>query len=82
MPVISVRISKELKEKMDRMKHIKWSEVIRQAIVEKINQEEGRNMAKAVLITERIRNSIASGGDTTEIIRYWREKRYGRKDSS
>lgn len=80
MPIISVRVSRELKEKMDRLKHIRWSEVIRQAIIDKINQEEKRSLAKAVLLTERIRNSVPPGGDTTEIIRYWREKRYAGED--
>ncbi len=75
MPVIKVRVSKELKERMERLEHVDWNEVIIHAIIEKINMEEGRKMAKAVLISERIRKSVSPGGDTTNIIRDWREKR-------
>ncbi len=42
--------------------------------------EEGRKMAKAVLISERIRKSVSPGGDTTNIIRDWREKRRSEYD--
>ncbi len=37
-------------------------------------------MAKAVLISERIRKSVSPGGDTTNIIRDWREKRRSEYD--
>ena len=32
MPLITVKIDKEMKKKMNELRHINWSEVIRQAI--------------------------------------------------
>ena len=77
MPVISVRVSEEIKRRMDRLKHINWSEVIRRAIIEVLEEEEGRNLAKALLINERIRKKAPKGWDSTELIRFWRDHRYG-----
>ena len=76
MAIISVRIDDKLKKEMDKLKHINWSEVIRQAIVSKLRDENNRNLAKAVLLTERVRKKASDGWDTTEIIRHWREYRF------
>ena len=78
MPVVSVRVSEEIKRRMDRLKHINWSEVIRRAIIKVLEEEEGRNLAKALLINERIRKKAPKGWDSTELIRFWRDHRYGK----
>lgn len=39
MPVITVRIDDELKEKMDQLSYINWSEVIRRSIISVIEEE-------------------------------------------
>ncbi|MHA1609700.1 MAG: hypothetical protein ACTSUJ_06810 [Candidatus Njordarchaeales archaeon] len=78
MPVVSVRVSEEIKRRMDRLKHINWSEVIRRAIIKVLEEEEGRNLAKALLINERIRKKAPEGWDSTELIRFWRDHRYGK----
>jgi len=78
MTIISVRIDDELKKEMDRLKHINWNEIIRQAIIRTINEEKGRNLAKAVLLNEKVRKEAPKGWDTTEILRYWREHRFGK----
>ncbi|HDD64183.1 MAG TPA: VapB-type antitoxin [Thermoprotei archaeon] len=77
MAIISVRVSDEIKKRMDRLKHINWSEVIRRAIIKTLEEEEGRNLARAVLLNEKIRKKAPEGWDSTEIIRYWRQRRYG-----
>ncbi len=46
--VISVRIPRELKEKMDKLKHINWSEEIREFIRRKIEEYEIREALKRV----------------------------------
>ena len=75
MTTISVRIDDSLKKEMDRLKDVNWSEVLRQAIQARLRQNGQRNLAKAVLLTEKIRKPAPPGVDSTEIIRYWREHR-------
>jgi len=77
MAIISVRVSDEIKKRMDRLKHINWSEVIRRAIIKTLEEEEGRNLARAVLLNEKVRKKAPKGWSSVETIRYWREHRYG-----
>ncbi|ADI31900.1 hypothetical protein [Staphylothermus hellenicus] len=79
--VVSFRISRELKEKMDKLKHINWSEVVRKAIYEVIVREEARMRGKDV---ERIRRAALRSREllrrverwsSVEEIRRWRERR-------
>lgn len=77
LAVISVRVSEEVKRRMERLKHINWSEVVRKAIMKVLEEEEGRSLAKAVLLNEKVRKKAPEGWDSTEVIRYWREHRYG-----
>ena len=79
MPVISVRIDDELKQKMDKYKYINWSEIIRTEIKKIVEKLESRNLAEALLLNEKLRRK--SKVDTTEIIRKWRDGRYGESRS-
>jgi len=81
LPVVSVRISEETKRRMEKLRHINWSEVIRKAILKVIEEEEDRNLARAVLITEKVRKKAPKGWDSSQIIRYWRDSRYGEGSS-
>jgi len=74
MPTISVRIDSELKEKMNSLKYINWSEVIRQAIQSKLATEREKNIAKAVLINNKIRKKAPEGFNSADIIRKFREE--------
>ena len=76
MAVVSVRVSDELKRRMEKLRHVNWSEVLRQAIV-RILEEEGRNLALAVLLNEKIRKKAPEEWDSTEFLRRWRDGRYG-----
>ncbi|MEM3440002.1 MAG: hypothetical protein QXG32_03680 [Candidatus Bathyarchaeia archaeon] len=58
--VITVRIDEETKRMMDGI-DINWSEVIRRAIRERIEEERRRNLAKAVLINEELRRAGEGG---------------------
>lgn len=78
MTNISVRIDPELKEKMDKFKDLNWSAVIRYAIKKKIETETGRNLAKAVLINERIIKKAPKDFNSSDIIRRFREERYSK----
>jgi len=74
---ISVRVPEEIKEKMQELKHINWSERIRELILKIIEQEENKNLAKALLMNEELVKEAPEGWDSTELIRYWRDNRYG-----
>ena len=76
MTVFSVRIDEETKKLMERVK-INWSEFIRNAIKNRVMEEERRNLAKAVLITERIRKKSVGEAKAEEIIRRFRNERRG-----
>ncbi|MGQ4892902.1 MAG: hypothetical protein ACP6IP_10550 [Candidatus Njordarchaeia archaeon] len=77
MPVVSVKVSDELKKRMEKFKHINWSEILREAIIKTLDAEEGRDLARAVLYTEKVRKKAPKGWDSAKEIRYWRDKRYG-----
>ena len=79
--VLSFRISRKLKERMDKLKYINWSEVIRRAIYEVIVHEEAKlrgkdieRIKRAVLKSEEFSRRI-EGWNSVEEIRRWREKR-------
>ncbi len=78
MTNISVRIDPELKERMDKFKDLNWSAVIRDAIKKKIETETERNLAKAVLINERIIKKAPKDFNSSDIIRRFREERYSK----
>lgn len=60
---------------MEKLRHVNWSEVIRESIRKKIGEENGRNIAEAVLINERLRRAAPEGWDSAKVIREWRLKR-------
>ena len=76
MPVITVRIDEETRRMMEEVK-INWSEFIRSAIRSKVMEERRKNLARAVLINERIRRKSAGEAKAEEIIRRFRGERYG-----
>jgi len=78
---VSFRISKEIKERMDRLKHINWSEVVRRAIYEVIVREEAKlrgkdieRLRRAVLKSEELSRKV-EGWKAVEEIRRWRERK-------
>ena len=76
MNTISVRIDDKLKKKMKKFKYVNWSEILRAEIIRVVERLEKRDLARALLINERV---LKRGkGDTTKIIKEWRKRRYGR----
>jgi predicted DNA-binding protein len=73
MSTISFRISNELKEKMKNIDHINWSEILRKAIEQAIENEAKKKLALAVLLNERFILTPDEGWKSTEEIRRWRE---------
>ncbi|MEM3056371.1 MAG: hypothetical protein QW639_03980 [Candidatus Bathyarchaeia archaeon] len=60
---------------------LNWSEYIRNAIKTKIEEERKKNLAKAILINERIRRASKGEAKAEEIIRWFRNERYSRINS-
>jgi hypothetical protein len=78
--VISLRVGKELRDKMKIYSHINWSAIIRSALVEelkKMNRIDKKRAIEAMKDMDRIRKSkvFDKGKSGTEIIREWRDKR-------
>jgi len=79
--VVSFRISRSLKERMERLRHINWSEVVRRAIEEAVRREESKlrerdkaRMRAAVIRTDKLRR-LVPGWSSVEEIRRWRERK-------
>ena len=83
MATITVRVDDELKRKMDELKDVNWSEVIREKIREVIEEEERRRsrkkdfsrIARASLKAEEL-SSIFGGKNSEETIREWRDRNW------
>jgi metal-responsive CopG/Arc/MetJ family transcriptional regulator len=84
MTIITIRIDEKLKKKMDKMKHINWSEVVRQAISNLIDKEESmrsrrqinlERVMKAAREQDKLRAKTTGSWSGTEEIRKWRDLR-------
>ena len=69
---ITVRIPKELKEEMKRLKGVNWSEVVRKAIEKKIRQEKAK---WAVSVMQEISKKAKLGKPSHKIVRGFRDLR-------
>lgn len=78
--VVSFRIDRKLKERMDRLKHINWSEVVRRAIQEVVEAEERRlrkdysKIRWASMKADELSRRVEEWSSVEEI-RRWRERR-------
>lgn len=81
MTTVSFRVPEELKNRMDEHPEINWSAVLREQITDELDKRRERDLAQAVLTTDRLSGAIdpetEREQDTTEVIHEWREKRYG-----
>ena len=77
MPVITVRVDPETRDSMRRVKGVNWSEVVRQAIREEAERRMSENRIRALLTFQELSRKPPKGFDSTTVIRYWRDRRYG-----
>ncbi len=82
MATITVRVDDELKRKMDELKDVNWSEVIREKIREVIEEEEKKRkkkdyfrIARASLRAEEL-SSLFQGKESEVTIREWRDRNW------
>ena len=78
--IVSLRVGKELKEKMKMYSHINWSAILRKVLLEEINKLHRIDRVRAIRAlksADNIRHSgiFNSGKKGVEIIREWRDKR-------
>jgi hypothetical protein len=60
-----------LKDKMAKT-DTNWSEVIREALAQRFEEEGETDMAEAVILNERIRRPAAKGWKSFDVIKKWR----------
>jgi hypothetical protein len=81
MPTMSTKIPENLKKRIEKLSHINWSEVMRTAVLKKVEEEEKRMIDRD---SQRIDQTIQkmdllrrkAKGNTTEELRTWREIRH------
>ncbi len=78
--VVSARVDDETRRRMKRLPHVNWSEVVREAIIERLKMEESRReidvskLHEAAELTDSVKR-MYPGWDSVEEIRSWRERR-------
>lgn len=82
MEVVSVKVDKKIKERMQRHSQVNWSETIRDAIRNRLDEEEMKErhldlkeVQEASRIADSIRKPTPPGWDSTVEIRKWRDAR-------
>jgi hypothetical protein len=81
MPTMSTKIPETLKKRIEKLSHINWSEVMRTAVLKKVEEEEKRIMERdRKLIDQTIQKMDQlrrkAKGNTTKELRAWREIRH------
>jgi len=69
---ITVRIPRELKERMNRLSHVNWSDVVRRALEEKVREEE---VKWALRVMDEVSRKARPGKPLAEVIREFRDRR-------
>ena len=83
--IVTFRVSKKLKERMGRLRHINWSELLRTTVEKSVHEEEKKlsprrdpvRMEGAIAEMERL-SRLAEGSKwvgAEEVVK-WRKKRY------
>lgn len=77
--IVSLRIDENIHSRMKLHDEINWSAVLRNFVVNKLDELESINFERAKraakLIDSLRKSTKVKGKSTTEIIREWREKR-------
>jgi len=69
----TVRIPRELKERMDRFSHVNWSDVVRRALEERVCEEEEIKWALGAM--DEVSRKARPGKPLAEVIREFRDSR-------
>lgn len=81
MATVSVRVPDELKARMEEYEEVNWSAIIRERLEESLAEIERESVASAVATSERLSRGTDADAveerDSAELIREFRERRYG-----
>lgn len=84
MATVSFRVPDEMKQQLEEHEEINWSAVLRQHLADELEALETKNIAHAVATSERLSQTIdkdaVSGQNTAQVIREFRDARYGRRE--
>ena len=69
----TITIPLSLKEKMSQTDE-NWSEVIREILARRLEEEGRTDMAEAVILNERVRRPAPKGWSSLQVIKQWRRK--------
>ncbi len=69
----TITLPASLKEKMSHA-NTNWSEVVREMISQRLEEEGQPNMAEAVILNERVKRSAPRDWDSLKVIKQWRRK--------
>lgn len=83
MSIVSFRVGKELKRRMDRLRHVNWSEVLRRHLAEAVREEERKvarkkdlnGIRRASREIDLLRAKSGSGWNGAAEVRKWRKLR-------
>lgn len=77
MAVFTIRLDDETREAMKHLRDVNWSEILRQRIREVLERRRRENKVKALLAMQELSRRPPEGYDSTRVIRFWRDHRYG-----
>lgn len=69
----TIMLPRSLKEKMQRTGE-NWSEVIRDLVSQRLDEEGQTDMAEAVILNERVKRAAPEGWDSLQVIKRWRKR--------
>jgi hypothetical protein len=70
----TISLPASLKEKMAQT-DTNWSEVIREALIQRLDEEGEADMTEAVLLNERVRRPAPKGWSSLQVIKRWRQRK-------
>ncbi len=69
----TITIPASMKEKMSEA-NTNWSEVVREMISQKLEEESRPDMVEAVILNERVRRHAPEGWNSLRMIKQWRRR--------
>ncbi|MDV3278267.1 MAG: hypothetical protein LYZ69_07360 [Nitrososphaerales archaeon] len=72
----TISLPASLKEKMSRADS-NWSEIIREMISQRLEEEGQPSMAEAIVLNERVRRPAPENWSSLEVIKRWRRRTSG-----
>ena len=69
----TITLPRSLKESMEKFDE-NWSELIRETIRQRIEEEGEPDVAEAVILNERVKRKAPAGWSSLQVIKQWRRR--------